>query len=155
MSDYVQHAKPQLCDNFVYLSTINALLKSIHVHQLITVNAKKTHQPKQQQQRNSKCKKSKKHFGENKIIFLMSFNFICITLNSLLTLPTFKYIHCNLNIAVYTILCTSIDFTKNLVLCFKYIAELIYNEVMSYENQGQNQGKQPAQPMQNHSGKFS
>lgn len=29
--------------------------------------------------------------------------------------------------------------------------ELIYNEVMSYENQGQNQGKQPAQPMQNHS----
>lgn len=37
---------------------------------------------------------------------------------------------------------------------FKSIAELIYNEVMSYENQGQNQGKQPAQPMQNHSGKF-
>ncbi|XP_061175074.1 stress-activated protein kinase JNK-like isoform X1 [Saccostrea echinata] len=29
--------------------------------------------------------------------------------------------------------------------------ELIYNEVMSYENQGQNPGKQPAQPMQNHS----
>lgn len=94
----------------------------------------------------------KKHFGEN-IIILMSFNFICITLNSLLTLPTFKYmyIHCKLNIAVYTIPCT----TKNLVFCFKFIAELIYNEVMSYENQGQNQGKQPAQPMQNHSGKFT
>lgn len=42
-----------------------------------------------------------------------------------------------------------------MVLYFKSIAELIYNEVMSYENQGQNQGKQPAQPMQNHSGKFS
>lgn len=95
----------------------------------------------------------KKHFGENNIIILMSFNFICITLNSLLTLPTFKYmyIHCKLNIAVYTIPCP----TKNLAFCFKFIAELIYNEVMSYENQGQNQGKQPAQPMQNHSGKFT
>lgn len=95
----------------------------------------------------------KKHFGENNIIILMLFNFICITLNSLLTLPTFKYmyIHCKLNIAVYTIPCP----TKNLAFCFKFIAELIYNEVMSYENQGQNQGKQPAQPMQNHSGKFT
>lgn len=62
--------------------------------------------------------------------------------------------HCKLNIAVYVILCTSINLTKILVLYFKSIAELIYNEVMSYENQGQNQGKQPAQPMQNHSGKF-
>lgn len=35
-----------------------------------------------------------------------------------------------------------------------FIVELIYNEVMSYENQGQNPGKQPAQPMQNHSGEF-
>lgn len=73
LSDFVQHVKPLLYDNFhyqysVYLFTINAVLKSIHIHQLITVNAKKKTNDITTKQQKPK-KKVRNILGRTKLLF--------------------------------------------------------------------------------------
>lgn len=73
LSDFVQHVKPLLGDNFhyrysVYLFTINAVLKSIHIHQLITGNAKKKTNDITTKQQKPK-KKVRNILGRTKLLF--------------------------------------------------------------------------------------